>query len=117
MAYALFVDSANSIEIAPERSMSRTDKPIDVAGKTWAGVLMRTRYGTRSSYKVPVEYVPASVAALVNSWWEGGQALLFMEVGASEVYSVMITNKDQPITDPNTPYDDQFKGVLELETY
>ena len=66
-----------------------------------------------------MEFVPSSEAGIINEWWDDGEKLiLFITSGsATEVHSVQIANGDKPFSKFSKPYDNLYKGVIELEGY
>ena len=64
-----------------------------------------------------IAFVDSSFKAVVNSWWNTNTDLLWMEEGGADVTSVHLTNKSQPIDGFVKPYNDLFKGKIELGTY
>jgi len=68
-------------------------------------------------FKFTVNYVNSSFNAIVNSWWDTNTNLLFMKQGETQVYSVRLSNRSSPIDGFVKPYDDLFKGIINLGTY
>ncbi|NIP50488.1 MAG: hypothetical protein GWN13_00650, partial [Phycisphaerae bacterium] len=58
-------------------------------------------------------------ASIVNSWWSSRAELLYFVTSdtMTDVYSVMIMNKENPLGGYNKPYDTYRKGKLILESY
>lgn len=117
MSYALFVDSSTSVTLEPEYDFSRDDEKIEDVHRMRDGSMFRYKWGEFDKWKFSVRYVNSSDASVINNWFKSNQQLLFMEVGATQVHSVYITNKKLPISKLIKPYDNLFEGGLELETY
>lgn len=117
MTFRLFVDSSNGVDIEPEYDYLERDAKIESRHRTRSGKEFVYKFGDIGKFKFSVAYVNSSFKATVNSYWKSNTNLLFMEVGATVVSSVRLTNKSLPIGSPIKPYSDTFKGVIELETY
>lgn len=75
------------------------------------------KFGEYNRFQFGVMFVDSSFKFTVNTWWSSNADLLFMEESGTQVFSVHITNRDQPVGGFIRPYTDLFKGKLELETY
>lgn len=95
---------------------------------------VRARSGTLYNYvwgdgykkfKIPVAYVDSEFKTTVNLWHSDNERLVVSETVSYFVSDVAtfqvnccyayITNKVSPIVENIAPYDDQFKGSIELE--
>ena len=117
MPYALFVDSSNSVSFNPEFDFTRRDNKIEDVHRVRSGEQYRYKWGEFARFSMTVKYLNSADMSIINSWWSTNTDLLFMEEGTTDVYSVHIANKDTPIGKQALPYDNQFYGKLELETY
>lgn len=79
------------------------------------GGLYIYKWGGFDKINLPVSFVNSSYQAIVNSWWDSGAALVY--TNGTDVSSVYVRNKSKPIDTLMKPYDDQFKGVIILESY
>lgn len=115
--YRLFVNSSTGVDIDPEYDYEEGDEKQESTKRSMTGKLYKYKWGTYRVFKFGVTYVNSSFMAIVNSWWVSNTELKFMKVGATQVYSVRIENNSAPIRKFIEPYDDQFEGKIELETY
>lgn len=117
MAFRLFVDSSNGVTVEPEWNYKERDKKIESRHRTRTGAEYVYKWGGYQAVKFKVSYVDSSFKAIVNSYWNSNADLLWMEEGSSVVSSVHVVGKSNPINAFNKPYNDTFKGVIELATY
>lgn len=117
MSFRLFVDSDDGLDVEPEWGMTEEDEKIEAVHRTRTGKRFHYRWGKFRRWSVPVQYVNSEFKSVVNSWWDSNAALKWMEEGGTEVYSVRIVNEEKPIGGFVKPYQDQFTGLIELETY
>jgi len=115
--YRLFVDSNNGVDIDPEYNYTEKDKKMESKQRVRSGDQYVYKWGDYEIFKFGIMHVNSSFKSIVNSWWNTNTNLLFMEVGATKVSTVRLSNKALPIGKPIKPYTDSFKGVIELEGY
>lgn len=115
--YRLFVDSDNGVDIDPEYNYVQKDKKVEARHRVRSGKEYVYKFGEFNVFKFGVMYVDSSFKSIVNSYWNSNTELLFMEVGATQVYSVRITNKELPIGQAIKPSTTEFKGKIELGSY
>jgi hypothetical protein len=115
--YRLFVDSSNGVDVDPEWSFAAKHQKVETEHRTRGGKLFKYKWAEYRRWEVPVAYVDSAFVSQVQSWWGGNQALLFMEEGGTEVYSVRIVNPEVPCGEHIRPYTTLWQGVIELETY
>lgn len=117
MPFRLFVDSSNGITVTPEFDFKDSAKKVESRHRTRGAKEYVYKWGEYDILKMKVMFVDSEFKSLVNSWWSSNTELLWMEEGGTDVTSVHITNKNKPIDGYNKPYDDLFKGSIELGTY
>ncbi len=117
MTFRLFVDSDNGVDITPEWDFKETGQKIETRQRARSGAEYVYKWGSFTRKKFSVMFVTSSTMAIVNSWWISNTDLLWMEVGGSVVTSVHLINKATPIGGFQKPYDNLFKGKIELGTY
>lgn len=117
MTYRLFVDSSTGVDIAPEWNYQERAKKIETRHRASSGAEYVYKFGYYGARKFDVMYVSSADKTTINSWWAANTDLLFMEVGASEVFSCRLANDYQPIGELVKPYHDQWQGTIELEGY
>lgn len=118
--FELGISSATVARFFPEfESYSQGKKQVRDDHRTKTGKLYQYKYGDYARINVDVNYLPASDAALVNSWFENNSDLLFFVTSGSvtEVFSVHIMNTETPLASYSKPYDNLYKGVIKLEGY
>jgi len=111
--------SATSIVLYPGEAMELGKYLMHNTQRAADGHLYGYEFGTYHKSSFPVQYMPASDAAIVNSWWESqAKLLLFVTSGpVTAVHSCMIMGEHNPMNQINKPYDDRFKGTIPLEGY
>lgn len=89
-----------------------------VTTETIEGRLANYVWSDYYSFKVPIEFLCTSDTSMINEWWEDGSNLRFTDASsdASRYFSVKITNLEQPFSMLMKPYNNQYRGVLILET-
>lgn len=117
MAYLLFVSSGSGVTIEPTYQYKEVDDKIEQVIRTRSGRRYNYLWGSFKKWSLPVEFVTSSFKAIVNSYWASNANLLFKSESSSAVYSVQLTNNTLPIGQLIKPYEDMFKGVIEVETY
>ena len=119
MTARLFVDSDNGVTILPEWNLRMQDKKLETQHRTKSGRLFVYKWGDYKAWRLSAEFVSSADAAIINSWWASNTQLLFMPSTSAptEIYSVMIRSKKLPMSKFNKPYDDLYKGRIDLETY
>lgn len=115
--YRLFVDSSNGVDVNPEYDFQLKDKKVEARHRVRSGKEYVFKWGDYQGFKFGVRYVNSEFKSLVNSWWQSNTELLFMKVGDTDVFSVRLFNREPPVNKYEVPYDDLFRGKLELNTY
>lgn len=118
--FELGITSADAVTLYPEFNYAGGKKEIRSDHRTKSGRAYIYVWGDYERFKFDLEFVPASDAALLNSWWEDKTELLFFITSDSttEVHSVMIMNDETPLRSFNKPYDDYYRGkAILLESY
>lgn len=115
--YILFVDSSNSVSFDPEWDYEEDDKKIENRHRTRSGKEFVYKWGDYRRRKFSVSFVDSSTAAIVNSWWNSNTPLLFMREGDTDITSCYLIGRDKPLGKFVKPYDNLYKGVIELGEY
>lgn len=118
IVYQLGPTSATAIELFPGDAFEN-GKVMEVErNRSSTGYLYQHIQGTYRRITVPIDLMPSSDAAIVNSWWLSQTKLRFFQTsGTTAVYSCMIMGEEQPMNQMNKPYDDRYKGTILLEGY
>ena len=119
MSYLLGIDSTETVEFYPEWDYKFPAQQIRTDHRTKGGKLFVYKWGSYQNFNLNLNWVTASDASLVNSWWDTNTKLLFFITSdtGTEVHSVMIINDDTPFSQYNKPYNNYFGGKVELTTY
>lgn len=80
-----------------------------------SGKLTLYKWHSLDEFNLTVDWVPASEACVVNSWWDMNTRLLFQV--NSIVYDVKIMNDAAPLRQYEKPYNTYCRGKIELEGY
>lgn len=117
--YELGISSADAVTLYPEWDYFKGERQVRTEHRSKSGKLKLYKWYDFEKISFQNNWVTASNAALVNSWWDSNTELLFLITSDSttEVHSVMIMNDETPMAAYNKPYNDHFKGKIELEGY
>lgn len=117
--FELGISSADAVELLPEYDYKSDTVKIENRHRAKSGRLYTYLWASYDQIEFSCKYVPASAAAVVNSWWESNTELLFFVTSNSvtEVYSVVLNNKDRPFQKYSKPYADRYEGKILLEGY
>lgn len=114
---------SNFVTVEPEYNFKDSGYKVETRHRTRAGKEYTYKWGDVGQLKMEVKYVNSSFKAIVNSWYGDNTDLLWAEkgagggIGGADITSLHITNKSKPISGFMKPYDDLFKGIIELGTY
>jgi hypothetical protein len=89
--YYIGISSATSIEILPDESMSIGKKILISQQRTAAGYMYENKICHYDFLSIPLEYVPSSLASIVNSWWLMQVPLQFIIAGDAVAGSNLLT--------------------------
>jgi len=119
ITFELGINSATAIQLYPEYDFKDAEKLIETRHRTQSGRQFSYKYGDYEHFEFSLNYVSEANASIVNSWFNSRAELLFFVTSgsATDVYSVMIMNNDNPLSGYNKPYDTYRKGKLILESY
>jgi hypothetical protein len=119
LTFELGINSATAIQLYPEYDFKDATKIIESKHRTPTGRQYNYKWGNYERFEFSLNYVAEANASVVNSWWDSRTELLFFITSDTntDVYSVMIMNKDNPLLGFNKPYDVYRKGKLILESY
>ena len=110
-------DASIYVDVEPEYTLKESGKKVESRHRVRDGGEFVYKWGEYDTVSVPVMYVNSSFKTTVNSWWSDNTDLIWNNRLSSEVTSVHVTNKSKPIDAFNKPYNDLFKGKIELGTY
>lgn len=87
--------------------------------RTFDGTLYRSSETRFRAWTLPLEFVPGSVADVVQSWWTSGTSLYFWEdptTWPNSAWPVVIVNRDKPLDKWAHPYWTEYReGTITLE--
>jgi len=115
--FMLFPSSGNHVDLYPDWDMTDETTKVEDKHRTRSGALYTYKWGEFFRKKFGLTDVTSSDAALINSWWNTNTDLLFTQDSGTTVSSVHIMNKKTPLGGFMEPYDDLYKGKIELEGY
>ena len=117
--YELGPSSNSAVTLVPEYDYQKRVVKNESKLRTLSGKQYTYKWGSYTEFEFGLEYVAASDAAIVNSWFESNTELLFLITSstATEVHSVMVQGEESPLAEYNKPYDNLFKGKIGLSTY
>lgn len=107
------------LQIYPEWDMKRYTKQNRADHRTKGGKLYSYQWGDYERFEIPLDYVPQSKAAIINSWWQT-DALIYLKIysgGVWEVNTCHLMNTSAPFSKRMKPYTVYRTGDLQLETF
>ncbi len=105
------------VTLEPEYNLKQRDTKQENIFRVRSGRRYVYSWGDSKSWRFNVRYVNSAIVATVNSWWESDTELLYGNIDRTEVNTVRLENRNLPIAEFEKPYDDLFKGKIELGTY
>lgn len=119
LVFELGISSATTVTLNPEYDYAAPSTQLRSETRTRTGKRYEYKWGSYDKFKMSVQFVTASDASLVNSWWDARSELLLFITSDSttEVHSVMLMNDDKPFSQFQKPYVNLYRGKIELETY
>ncbi len=117
MSYRLYLDSNNGVSLDPHWDFSYGFKKNEQSHRTQGGKLFKYKYSHYEAWKFKVDFISSADAAIINSWHVSNTLLLFKNESATAIFSVLLTGRKTPMSKLVKPYDDEYKGTIELETY
>ena len=115
-SYTLF-DGTTTVSLSPEYDIKFDSRKIENSHRTRSGANYRYVWGSYKRAKFGVEFLSSSDMCVVNSWWGANVALRLFDTNSSVVVSGYLSNGSAPIDSYIKPYTDQYKGIIELESY
>ena len=115
-AYRL-TDGTNVVSLYPEWNFERADQKNEDVHRTRSGKQFRYLWGSYRVVKFDIEHVTSATKERVNGWWTNNTPLVLYDPASTVVVSAYLTNRDLPIGEFAEPYDNEFNGTIELESY
>ena len=111
--------SQTAIELKAKYSSKFSKDQQRSMHRTLTGNLYIYRWSNFIKHSFSVNFMQSSNAAIVNSWWENNTELLLFVTSDSvtEVFSVVLTNRNTPMNKYQKPYNTYLSGKLQLESY
>lgn len=108
-------DGTSVFSFAPEFGFKDQGFKDENKKRAKSGALFTYKFHSVAAWKVPVLFVSAADANTINGWWDDNVIVSFNGDILSGVFSCYITNKKTPISSLIKPYDDLYKGTIELQ--
>jgi hypothetical protein len=103
------------LDITPTWALSLDRERVGEEARAPVGAYYFVKHGIFRTFTAPCDFVPSSLASVINSWWRSG-ALCQFEV-FSEVYSVQLIGDMDPFTELQKSYWDRHRGTIKMSTY
>ena len=115
----LGITSADAITLAPEYDFRRPKKQVRSEHRVPSGRLWEYKWGDFQTFKFQLNHIAEMDASVINSWFDDRTELLLFITSSTvtEVHSVMIRNKETPLAQYNRPYNNLYRGSIQLEGY
>lgn len=119
VTYELGISSVDAIQLYPEYDYKDPEKLIEIKHRTLSGREYSYKSGEYNHFEFTLQFVSLANASIINSWHNSRAELLYFVTSDSttDVYSVMIMNKESPLSQFTKPYITYKKGKIILETY
>ena len=117
MSFNLYIDASNTVNFDVEYDYRKEDKQILSEHMARSGRRYTYQWGMVQKRRFSVRFISSSTASIINSWWQSNVSLILQESGSVEVFSCKLTNDTTPISRFEKPYNDLYRGVIELESY
>lgn len=110
-------DGSVVVSLYPEWDFERDNQKMEDVHRSRSGRMYRYKWGEFQRVKFGIEHLSSSDMTKINSWWGANTALRLFDTGSTVVISGYLTNKGLPIGEYMEPYDNEFGGTIELESY
>lgn len=120
IVFELGISSVDAIQLYPEFDFKDEQRIIESSHRTQTGRQYSYKWGDYEHFEFSLNYVQQNNASIISSWWSSRTELLFFISGveaSTQVYSVMIIDDRDPLSEYNKPYEDYRRGKLTLESY
>ncbi len=117
MPFRLYVNSANGVDVNVEYDFKDTGRKFESRHRVRSGAEYVYKWGEWTELKFSIAFVNSEFKSIVNSWWSSNTDLLWKEVDVAGITSVHLINKSKPVDRLVKPYNDLFRGKIELGTY
>lgn len=115
--FSLYIDSYNSVSFELEYDYEITNRQIRSQHLSRAGRKYIYKWGDIRGRAFSVRYVNSATTSIINSWWRTNVSLKFQEEGSTYVFSCHLSNEQMPIGSFEKPYNELYRGTIELEGY
>lgn len=109
--------STQVVSLNPEWDIKFDDRKVETVNRCRAGGQFRYVWGSYQRAMFSVEFVSSSDMCTINSWWASNSPVTLFDANSTVIHSGYLANASAPIDSYCAPYTDQFKGVIELETF
>jgi hypothetical protein len=115
-AYGL-TDGSSVVSLNPEYDFKMDGRKVENNHRTRGGKLYKYTWGSFDRVKFGAEHLTSADMCTVNSWWSANTPLILYDANSAAVISGYLVNPSKPIDQFIQPYNDAYKGVIELEGY
>lgn len=123
LKYELGPTSSTAVTLNPNYDIDINNEQNRADHRSIDGTLYQYKYHSFRSFDISLEWVPATDASIINSWFDTNTDLTFFissgtSVNSYEVYSVdvRILNNSSPMNNFQAPYVEYYAGALKLES-
>lgn len=115
MPYILQVSSSEQLVVYPDYSSKFSAAKMEDRHRSRSGNEFVYKWAEYGKEDIKVTFVDSEFKSIVNSWWSTNVVLQWYPQGSTDVTTVRIVGKDQPIDKLMKPYTDLFQGGFKLE--
>lgn len=112
-----YVASSQVVSLYPNWDFQFAPTKQETANRSRTGAQFRYVWGNYNTVSFTVEFVSSSDKCVISSWWTTNTPLVLYDQNGTAVISGHLVNLTHPISKYMEPYNDQFGGVIQLESY
>jgi len=110
-------DGTEVVSLNPEYDYRVKGKKMESQHRTRSGARFVYLWGDYNEVSFGVMFINSADKTVINSWWAGNDELVLRDNSGTVVVSGQLVNRTTPIDKIIKPYDDLFKGKIQLSTY
>lgn len=90
------------------------ERLYNIRNRSSTGFSYEFNYGSKKRYGISLDYIPASNAAIINSYWRTNILLEVITGSNVLIDQARIVNEDLPLGSSPEMYETDYNGIIEL---